>query len=707
MANIQYNISRNNGVEIEEYYADPSLSSMPAICAIRGGNSSGKSTSLNLIALAMGGDTNAAISGSLRERINALNDKSHQTISYDITLDNKDKVLSLSCNKDGKISCSYTEDGVVSNLTPEDIKTQFRLIYDIPEDPTQRLSQLTNTVSAKQDELAAKVHNFSKQLSLEIKDIASARDDDTIAEYLKQKQIAETEKQSKKEECKALIDYREKLTKYQLLQKYDNILAKLNECSDRVLELEKQNTSGNSAKKSQNAVSARSLSDARTYLANCTGQSKHTIAAVAPLHIIPQDKLKTWSLYDFSTAAASRKISQNILDIIHDAARKTMALADEQKKHKADIDSCAQIDSFIARLEKLQSEGSNMPDIVAALDGIKVMLNNKKPSLPENISNYSAVSKALDEFRTLNTYIDDAKQALSKLGNGKTGSVVTTSTSIQAELDKARTLLAQLKASLATVEKNCNLKNFVPYNKEDRLRILGEARTLPDFGTIQYLFPEDLLQKADEKMTEITKLNSRIAYLEDRISHLGKRISELQLHQPHKYSGRAAEVSAHQQTCMEIERKLANYKAFLKTINTGEGDTKKQDDAQFEKYNDSISGYLGSVMGEIAHGDKKYAVSKVDLIKKIFYTNDGRQIHFSDMGTGQSQSAYLLSQLNSASGDNRPMVVLFDEIAMMDESSLKPIYAKLHQLYDEGKLLAGITVMASRGGESGIEVMEI
>ena len=112
-------------------------------------------------------------------------------------------------------------------------------------------------------------------------------------------------------------------------------------------------------------------------------------------------------------------------------------------------------------------------------------------------------------------------------------------------------------------------------------------------------------------------------------------------------------------------------------------------------------------MGEIAHGAKKYDVDKVDLIKKIFYTTDGRQIHFSDMGTGQSQSAYLLSQLNSAAGDNRPMVVLFDEIAMMDKNSLKPIYEKLHQLYDEGKLLAGITVMASRGGESGIEVMEI
>ena len=61
MTNVQYKINRNNGVEFEEYYADPSLVTMPAVCAISGGNSSGKSTTLNLIALAMGGDTNPAI----------------------------------------------------------------------------------------------------------------------------------------------------------------------------------------------------------------------------------------------------------------------------------------------------------------------------------------------------------------------------------------------------------------------------------------------------------------------------------------------------------------------------------------------------------------------------------------------------------------------------------------------------------------------
>ncbi len=60
------------------------------------------------------------------------------------------------------------------------------------------------------------------------------------------------------------------------------------------------------------------------------------------------------------------------------------------------------------------------------------------------------------------------------------------------------------------------------------------------------------------------------------------------------------------------------------------------------------------------------------------------------MGTGQGQSAYLLGLLNT--NDNRKIIALFDEVAMMDFFSLEPIYKKFKDLYDADRLLVGIVV---------------
>jgi len=45
--------------------------------------------------------------------------------------------------------------------------------------------------------------------------------------------------------------------------------------------------------------------------------------------------------------------------------------------------------------------------------------------------------------------------------------------------------------------------------------------------------------------------------------------------------------------------------------------------------------------------------------------------------------------------DNRIIIAFFDEVAMMDDHSLKPIYKKLINLYKKKHLLCGIVVQKS------------
>jgi exonuclease SbcC len=83
-------------------------------------------------------------------------------------------------------------------------------------------------------------------------------------------------------------------------------------------------------------------------------------------------------------------------------------------------------------------------------------------------------------------------------------------------------------------------------------------------------------------------------------------------------------------------------------------------------------------------------VKGIDLLEEKIFTEQNTIISFVDMGTGQSQSAYLVSLLNEE--DDRKIIALFDEIAMMDENSLRRIYAKIRDLYQKNRLLMAIFV---------------
>ena len=92
----------------------------------------------------------------------------------------------------------------------------------------------------------------------------------------------------------------------------------------------------------------------------------------------------------------------------------------------------------------------------------------------------------------------------------------------------------------------------------------------------------------------------------------------------------------------------------------------------------------------IKHIKKNYLVRKIDVINEEIITDEKKIIRFKDIGTGHSQAAYLLGLLSMS--DERKIIALFDEVAMMDTVTMKPIFEKLKSLYNDKKLLLGIIV---------------
>ena len=125
----------------------------------------------------------------------------------------------------------------------------------------------------------------------------------------------------------------------------------------------------------------------------------------------------------------------------------------------------------------------------------------------------------------------------------------------------------------------------------------------------------------------------------------------------------------------------------VKTSDIERSKTKKQ-------YYDEVAKYLANKIGVFTHIGDTHTAKIADLISGVIITTDNRTIHLLDMGMGQSQSTYLKSLLN-VENDNRKIIALFDEIASMDTNSLKPIFSKLCELYEQKRLLLAVLVQRS------------
>ena len=88
--------------------------------------------------------------------------------------------------------------------------------------------------------------------------------------------------------------------------------------------------------------------------------------------------------------------------------------------------------------------------------------------------------------------------------------------------------------------------------------------------------------------------------------------------------------------------------------------------------------------------------------RRVVIAQSGSEIPFKDMGTGESQLAYLSGLLNI--DDGRTLIALFDEVDHMDPDIISKIKDRMKTLCDEGKLLIGIMAAPAIGTE--VEICE-
>jgi len=192
MIKIDYLIERNEKNEIKKYIPDLIPTELPNVVCIQAKNSTGKSTLLNIIALAFFGQKlpKDELNQDLRNRLDILMDSNHQKLKFKIEVENEILGTKFVSQKEKFESPDIVLRKITAHsnspITADSFRREYKLIYDIPDDPLERLPKLLNNLKETQKDVVSEIAKARNQILKIINEIKDSRDPELISK-LKEK----------------------------------------------------------------------------------------------------------------------------------------------------------------------------------------------------------------------------------------------------------------------------------------------------------------------------------------------------------------------------------------------------------------------------------------------------------------------------------------------------------------------------------------
>ena len=692
MIEYDYEIIRDEGNEKRIFKPDIIPPKLSNLVYIEGKNSIGKSTLLNIIAMGFyGSKLDKKIHKSLLTKINNLLKSNHQKLKFSIKITSNDSKFALVSEKPSfdkaEIIVYEIKDDKKIPLTFERFQREYNLIYDIPDNPTERLKQLTVEIRDAQIRYGNRVGELKEVIHRIISEIRSSRDPNKINNLIVQldklrtdiKRV-ELEKISFEKELDLLekSTYHKYYTHYSYV--YDNKQIKLKQ-------LEKQIKKTVTKEK-------RTIKIATDYIETCNvalNEMQQIFDKTTELlrKLIPKSEkhLNIWERISINQANHDLEFDTNLQEEIINF--KNMLIKIREKK--SDKESFQEVKLY-----------QDLIDVLEQYKNFNITIPGLGKSLTEFINELKNLRKGKQKLLTLDTNINEAINLLDQLKEKsdhiesfyfpklkdlrKDKGIDHTNENITIEND-IENLKKELKGIIEKVQYyESELMKKGDFDSESICQIGdGDLEKYSVFTEMQLKNEISAIKdEINKKSAEITKTNFHIERLTIEISDLKKK-------KPHKYQEHLKELNELLEKTTILETKLRKeFESHILLIIDEKIDEYKNLSGEQINYFASVFNYLGQRVDFIRHLDKDYEVKKIDLIKKVIITKEGKNIMLADMGTGQGQCAYLKGLLNTS--DNRKIIALFDEIAMMDNQSLEPICEKFRELYNKNNLLVGILV---------------
>ncbi|MFA5303307.1 MAG: hypothetical protein WC393_02095 [Candidatus Nanoarchaeia archaeon] len=672
MIKVNYLIEREDNGKIRTFL--PFCKELDNLSLIEAPNSSGKSTLLHMIASSFYGNKNPRITDSLREKMKCLTD--HQKYNFEIEIFDKNKKLILKAinNNDNSKVYEYDKKGKEQILSYDSFNRDYALIYDIPQNPIDRLKHVFDTFNQDQDKIKTGIQKLKSKVNTTLRLIKDQKNPEKITE--KKKEQSETKQKIEnfvkdKEEVKKKLS---SLGRYIGAKFFDETREVLSKIKSQIKEEQnKLNDINKSINKKNNLSSSFSKKIEKI-------KSLHNEIFQGMDNLKYKD-FKLWNVISFNRIYELKtfdkdlsKIGEEFKKYLHDEIVKIP----KQETTKYEF-----FEKLIEIIKQYESDNIEIPNINTNIYDFIKILETEKDKSKTNSRRYSYLRELRNKVEDLLTEVSNFNfKEIENIDN-----VDITEIKYESEL---RSYISSLETEKERIQKK--LQYYDNLDKEYSYLKLSQIPK-DDFEVYSYLKEEELTleyNKLEDKKKDlndkINKSNSYIAILDEEI----KKLEDIEEHPLFNKFDQLKKLN--NETLESLNLLFVNdYSDYITSISKKENPKKSEQ----KIFNKLLFNLLAKQVDIIYHIDKLYHTKEIDLIENTILTEEGDLIRLSHMGTGQSQSAYLNSILNSVS--NKKLLILFDEISMMDKKSISLIFEKMNDLYNKEKLLLGFVVKSIDG----------
>ena len=684
------------------------------IFKITASNSQGKSFLLNLLSFAFYGLTLSEdeLIPSLKREIDLLSDQSYQALEFNIDLKDPDGFLLNSSfnNKQEYPLVKMTDADSETILSEEDFFQNYVLMYDIPEKPLERIYKIIKSLKGYNAKIIDKLTTVEKVIDKCLSSIENQQDEELIEQLETKINTLQYSVDKNTEKSILLLTVLENINVYKSLIKLNRINSDLESLEQKKNEYKKNlkslakpsklTSKGLDVKilKIKNKIESLGIKQMICEFTDmiCDEDCKNIFydKMEGPERGMVED-LKGFAgtindlFFDYDVVAianVSRTINfiltyptQRVFNHLEEGLEigeydLVQKLLEDFISHKGrgfgDVVSNSvfnkNVNEIIEDLNKFNEENKEMKFI----SNLKIDIQSSLKEINEKIETAKVYSKDLaskkegrgksksdikyfkiedkikdvtDKIMRMEEKIGEVKNALESLEIYKSN--VSTSEKIHSLVEeyngKVRDYLVDFDENCLRIEREQKeISNIIGYQERDLDEMKFRVNIELEKGTSVYIDQKEVFQKIHNK------LNFFIKYIHSKNSIINEDSS------------------------LDIE-KAEEFKPYFKLI----GDFVAN---QFDN--------------KVLYQDKYENISTVDYTSKtpFFVTEDDRRISFQGFSGGQQSSNYLKAKLNTKI--NKKHIVLFDEVANMDNESQGQIIKKLKEMDKENRLLLAILV---------------
>lgn len=696
-----YTLKRYEESRTRIFKPDAIKSPLANISVISAPNSSGKSTLMNIIALSLfGTDPKAeSVNESLKKQISSLTDHKIQDIVFSLKITDKSGKNGLLVSKNNFDSLDIDRkqiiDGVERHIDSDRFHGNYKLIYDIPDSPLERLKELTYDIKAQQTNWQSKLTTLMSYVNTNIKDLLRRKQEYDVPS-LKEKISKSLENiDLKTANITTLEEKSKKLNKYYYLRKYLSLNKDYEEAKEasKAISKEKKETVD---ERNTKVVEFREKAVEQGRIQETIKSLKETLVEnIVELAIDGLSGFSKWSS-KVKQAPTRQSVKEDLefIETITDRCKEEL----EDYNNKSTMEEVEFYDKLVSWIRTNMGSNYQVPGTEMTFSSLIDKLDSIITQNRKLITKKHRLENVVDWIRQLKESIRQFEEL---------GEIMSTKHKDMSDAQRANKIkeISESKRDYDAIKKGIkkDMQSVIfelsklEVNESDDLRRIFNALIIrfPELNRYEHMSFNNMEDEIAGLMSRIGEFSAELERESLRLKTLEKQLDDAKNVEPHKYEGKDILLSNLFESVQDLSQKISKWEGFIAEYkHKSSGSDRGQSlDPERTDYFKRVSRYLARKMVSVTYIDKKYYLAEVDLIDAKFIATDGTVIYFEVMGTGQRQLTYILNKL---SYDGRVIIAMFDEVALMTSKTMRDIVDKMRNLNnDNEKLLAGLLVSPS------------